>query len=311
MINLYQSVEDFVADESFQNFVLAKNTADIKKWESFIKENPLKEEVIKESAVFVKLLSPGKSITPPKNNSSKKSIYAVGLLMCLLALSISFILLKPSTKNSVELPQIVQIAEAENLSIILPDNSTVELRAGSQLSYAQDWNDLKLRKVKLEGEAYFDIVKSENRIPFEVEIENGAIEVLGTKFLARSHEKNNLVFLEEGKVSYHNDEREFIIKPGDILQLDGDKFSVEHNVDIRRYDSWRKQELAFKNVSIEEIIETINNSYGMNVIIGNSKLKERKITATVDKNDPLLLLDAIAAIYNIEIINESNKLILK
>ena len=101
------------------------------------------------------------------------------------------------------------------------------------------------------------------------------------------------------------------MKPGDLLNFNEEGVSVEHQHTIRTFDSWRSGKLTFKNVSIEEVIATINNSYHLNVSLGNPRLKNRKITATVDQNDPLLLLNAIAAIYDIELIEQSDKVILK
>ena len=310
MIKLYQTVEDFVADESFQNFVLEKNAIDTQKWKSFIKENPSKKSIIDEARFFIQLLTPQHKSAPPAKKSYKKFFYWFALAVCITTLAFVFYQLSLPA-NVKEEPAVLHSAVNQNLSVVLPDESIVELRDGSSLIFIEDWSDQKIRKVKLKGEAFFDVKKDANQRPFEVEIENGVIEVLGTKFLARSEPQNHLVFLEEGKVSCHIDDRDFSIKPGDVLKVAGEKFTLEHNLDIRKYDSWRQKKLSFKNVSIEEVIQTINNSYDLNVSLGNSKLKERKITATVNENDPILLLEAIAGIYDIKIIKESNNLILK
>ena len=311
MMHLYRTVEDFVADESFQNYVLKQNITDVKKWEIFIRENPDKKTIIDESVFFIQLLTPqGGPVVGQQTNTRKKYFYLFGLLVCLATLA--YIIYTLSLSANVSAAQtIISHSADENLTIALPDESLVELRAGSSISYVQEWDDTNERKVVLHGEAFFDVVKDQNGRSFVVEIADGNIEVLGTKFLAKSYEEHSMVFLEEGKVNCHVNGRNISIMPGDILQINGDQFAVEDKQEIRQYDTWRKEELSFKNMRIEDLIKTMNHSYDMDVQLGSSKLQNRKITATVDKNDPMLLLDAIAAIYDIEIIKESNKLILK
>lgn len=314
MNNKYETVEDFVADESFQNFVLNENLSDVNKWESYIKLHPAKLELIDQSKFFVELLTPTvissvESVSTPVRQKKPFILWAamtVGFLV-LLYVIYSFIF-STSQKPPVK---IIQKAELENISFILPDESKIDLRRGGQISYFEDWSNLDTRKVELQGEAYFDVKNDKQSKPFQVEFNNGLITVLGTKFLTRSIKDSSLIILEEGKVSCVIEDQNFIIKPGDVLEYTKDKVSIEHHLEVRKYDSWRQRSLAFKNVSIEEIIQTINNSYLLNVELGNNKLKNRKVTATVDENDPLLLLNALAAIYDIEIIEKGDKLILK
>lgn len=71
------------------------------------------------------------------------------------------------------------------LTATLPDGSTVELNAGSVLSYRRGYDALPFfqplqRTVRLQGEAFFDVVKA--AAPFSVETFNARIDVLGTTF---------------------------------------------------------------------------------------------------------------------------------
>jgi ferric-dicitrate binding protein FerR (iron transport regulator) len=68
--------------------------------------------------------------------------------------------------------------------IVLPDQSIVWLNNNSEISFDQNLNQQKVRKVKLRGEAFFEVQPDPAR-PFQVETPHGLIEVLGTSFNVR------------------------------------------------------------------------------------------------------------------------------
>jgi len=311
MMNHFNTVEDFISDESFQNFVLKQDTSAVARWKAYQKSHPEHQELITEASLFVNILAPQDTIfaTAPSSNK-KKYWYSLALISCFLILfSIWYFSLSANVNSGTLL---TKHAEAENLSLIFPDQTEVELREGSTIKYYEDWSSVEGRKLWLEGEAYFNVEKSKKgKGIFEVQLENGLIRVLGTKFLVKSNQEDISVVLEEGQVECLVNEQTIMMKPGDFLSSRKGIVALKQKQKIRTFDSWRAGKLSFKNVSIEEVISTINNSYPINISLGNPLLKDRKITATVDQNDPLLLLNAIAAIYDIELIEEKNKVILK
>jgi len=316
MMNQFHTVEDFISDESFQNFVLNRDGSSIARWEAYQLKHPHQQALIIEAKQFVNLLAPQETILAIDSTpSNKKNWYILGLVSCFLILfSIWFFSLSANVNPAKVL---TKYAETENLNLIFPDQTEVALRKGSTIKYYDDWSIGDSRKLWLDGEAYFNVAKvkaggsAKKSEIFEVELENGLIRVLGTKFLVKSKQEEISLVLEEGKVECLVNDQTIMMKPGDLLISRKGNVSIQQEQSIRTFDSWRAGKLSFKNVSIKEVINTINNSYSINVSLGNPKLKDRKITATVDQNDPLLLLNAIAAIYDIELIEETNKVILK
>ena len=73
---------------------------------------------------------------------------------------------------------------------LLPDGTTVWLNAGSKLYYENDFNGT--REVRLEGEAFFDVVKQTDR-PFIVHTSGIDIKVLGTAFNVKSYPEDKTV----------------------------------------------------------------------------------------------------------------------
>lgn len=75
--------------------------------------------------------------------------------------------------------------EKEIKKIELPDHSIVWLNKNSELSFDPQLHKQKIRKVKLRGEAYFE-VQANPQQPFQIETPHGMIEVLGTSFNVRA-----------------------------------------------------------------------------------------------------------------------------
>jgi ferric-dicitrate binding protein FerR (iron transport regulator) len=74
--------------------------------------------------------------------------------------------------------------------ITLPDGSSVWLNAGSKLTF-DGYFSHKNRKVFLEGEGYFDVVKT--KIPFFVNVSGAKIKVLGTAFNVKAYPEEQII----------------------------------------------------------------------------------------------------------------------
>lgn len=70
--------------------------------------------------------------------------------------------------------------------IILPDSSSVWLNSGSSLKYSTAFNE-QTREVYLEGEAFFDVKKKNNKKPFFVRTHGVSVKVLGTAFNVKAY----------------------------------------------------------------------------------------------------------------------------
>ncbi len=70
------------------------------------------------------------------------------------------------------------LAEASQEALLLPDGSKVWLNVDSEISFDEaNWEEE--RKIVLDGEGYFEVVKGEK---FVVETSHGDVAVLGTSF---------------------------------------------------------------------------------------------------------------------------------
>lgn len=90
----------------------------------------------------------------------------------------------------------VTVKTTENYEQVeLPDNSIVYLNQNSSISFDDDFNP---RHVKLTGEAFFSVAKSDNT--FIVETDLGEVMVLGTEFNVNTTNEEIEVEVEEGNV---------------------------------------------------------------------------------------------------------------
>ncbi|TWV93965.1 FecR family protein [Chitinophaga pinensis] len=96
----------------------------------------------------------------------------------------------------------------ETSTIVLPDSSTVTLKANSRITYLSAFTHGDERNVKLEeGEAFFD-VRKHALLPFTVHAKGLRIKVLGTSFniSAYSNQPDFKVEVMSGKIRVERDD---------------------------------------------------------------------------------------------------------
>lgn len=125
---------------------------------------------------------------PFKTKNRGKNLRRIAAVIALLLVSVASIKvienLEAVEEQSTEIAMVNKQNPIGQKSMIkLPDGSTVWLNAESSISYPE-YFDKDERRIKLKGEAFFDIRKDENR-PFIVEVNNIDVSVLGTQFILR------------------------------------------------------------------------------------------------------------------------------
>lgn len=213
--------------------------------------------------------------------------------------------------------------EAQNGSrskSILPDGSTVWLNAGSKLFYENDFTG-GTREVRLEGEAFFDIVKNPQR-PFIVHTSGIDIKVLGTAFNVKSYPEDKTVVttLYRGSVKvFRHDQTEkqaIQLRPNEKLILPKDARIVEGSAPrkivsdtllktapsiptIAAIDSAKKENerletawvynrLEFERDNFEELARKMERWYNIKIEFTDEKVKQLAFhgsfeTETVDQ----------------------------
>lgn len=202
-----------------------------------------------------------------------------------------------SSNREADQNEIVQVVipYGRRSNILLSDGTKVWLNAGSKLIFPQKFAG-KNRKVFLKGEAYFDV--SENKdIPFIVSTDKMNVTVHGTEFNMRDYDSDNEmeVVLIEGSVSLKGNSvmnifgKEIKLLPNQkaVFKKAENETTIESNVDIAYYISWKEGLLEFNRESILNVFKRLSQFYNVRFITENSVELNRKISGKLDLKESL------------------------
>lgn len=169
----------------------------------------------------------------------------------------------------------LNIAAPSPMAVYLPDNSLIELNAGSEISYAEDdWG--QKRKVKLNGEAFFQVEKGSN---FLVETPYGKVEVLGTSFNVRAENGNLTVDCFTGKVRVtatdEQQQKVLTAEKGTIWNADSKELE-SYEFEINKVQkNWREGiEFHYDKTPLALVFKELERQYGTKIEATPSILKE-------------------------------------
>ncbi|MEL6590304.1 MAG: FecR domain-containing protein, partial [Bacteroidota bacterium] len=307
------SATQLAAQEDFQQHCLQPTEASIQYWKAWQEADPSRELIVAEAAQMVgrlQLLPKQEeiaaewdklaSLTTDKSGEAlvrrlrrtpnwvKWSVAASILLLLGLGLwQWQF----PARELLVH-----RTSFGQTQTIQLADGSVVKLNANSNLRYAKDQE----REIWLEGEAFFEVSK-QNGQSFVVHTNKGDVQVLGTQFNVLEREERFAVTLMEGKVAFKQRQKAPIaMRPGQQIYLIGGDIQRKL-VDLETVGAWRFDKMIFRNASIGQIVEQLASDFGWKLEVKDRRLLDRKINAEIPRNNPQLLLDALSALYELEI----------
>ncbi len=176
-----------------------------------------------------------------------------------------------NTKGAVNSFNTLSTDKGETYVVILPDRSKVWLNASSSLTYSTNLNDHGIRRVKLQGEAYFKVFKDKAH-PFVVRTGNQQVVVLGTEFNINNYRDEPAIAtsLIEGSVKVISDKlQEQTIIPGEQLSNDGKNFKVS-KVNLDNVADWKDGEFNFQHLPFRVAMRKIARWYDVEVIYDSS-----------------------------------------
>lgn len=167
--------------------------------------------------------------------------------------------------------------------ILLSDGSLVMLNSGSKLEFPVGFRG-KERRVKLTGEAYFEVTKDPSK-PFIVVSGKGLTEVLGTKFNVSNYPEDRVIktTLLEGKVRFtdHTSQNMKVLSPGQQASLAGDEIQVSE-VNATDFMAWKDNKFIFKNEKLSVIMHHLSRWY--NIDVDYNSLPERRLYANISSD---------------------------
>ncbi|SKB32338.1 FecR family protein [Daejeonella lutea] len=164
----------------------------------------------------------------------------------------------------------IQTPKGGRYQIRLPDGSRVWLNSASTLTYPTTFAVTE-RKVKLIGEAYFEIARNK-KVPFRVESNNQTVEVLGTHFNVNSYEDEAYIktTLLEGSVRIilnSSNPKGKLLKPGEQSLTSASQADIKvQDTDIEKAIAWKNGYFKFKNTPIKDIMREIERWYDVELV---------------------------------------------
>lgn len=159
--------------------------------------------------------------------------------------------------------------------VVLPDSSYIYLNANSVIKYNVDGAKGN-REVFLEGEAWFNVQKSERK-PFIVHTHFYDVKVKGTEFNLKAYNNDDEVIttLEKGSIviEFGKLKKTEQLEPGEQLVFNRNNNSTTiKNVDTHLYTSWKGNRLIFINMSFKDLVALLERKYGVKILVEDPEI---------------------------------------
>jgi len=200
-------------------------------------------------------------------------------------------------------PEMISVTSGDQLrELSLPDGSLVTLNKQAELVYPEKF-DRRHRELKLFGEAFFKVV-SDPSSPFQVEVDKKArVRVLGTSFSVKPDQNSLSVSVQvtEGKVAFSSlDGNSEILLEKDQQATLGEEGMIRDDTVDRNFLSWRTGKLFFHLDGIEDVLNQVQEHYGIEIVLHSSVPRDIFFTSTMDNQDLESVLDEIAMVLGLE-----------
>lgn len=212
----------------------------------------------------------------------------------------------------------LHIPNGKTFKILLSDGTTVNLNAGSTLTYPIKFIEGQNREVTLIGEAFFHVKKNE-KSPFIVSSQSLDIRVLGTQFNVSAYpgDTDEKTVLVEGSVRVYesgtdyNEDDSTLLTPGEMAswQPTDKKIDVK-KVDTELHTSWMQGKLVLKGMKFKDIEKKLERRYGVNIENRNKKMEDRVFTATFDVETIEEVLSTFTTETSFDYVIENNQIII-
>jgi len=184
--------------------------------------------------------------------------------------------------------------------IQLEDGSKISLNHNSQLEVAANFNET-IRSVKLDGEAFFDVAKDEEKA-FVIQIDDVDVTVLGTSFNIRENENQISVTVISGTVKVESETNSVILNKNEkAIYIKQTQDLSQNSIYNKNDTSWKTGVFTFKSEPLAKVIYDLENIFSKKIILEDSRLEKCGIALVVNSNDFQTVINKVANAVNCEI----------
>ncbi|MCK6692454.1 MAG: FecR domain-containing protein [Thermoanaerobaculia bacterium] len=208
-------------------------------------------------------------------------------------------------------PAPVRIAAAGSvLTDTLTDGSVVTLERQSGLTLARQFNRRE-RRLRLEGEAFFDVAPDTAR-PFIVEVQELEVRVVGTEFTVdnTTDPAKVIVTVTEGKVLVASKARSVLLQAGEQAVFDRQNGTLQRTARKPDQGVFGNRLLMYNATPLSKVVEDVNTRYGARVRLGNKVLENCLLNARYNNLPLERLLELIAESFSLTVKKEGDAYVL-
>jgi transmembrane sensor len=177
--------------------------------------------------------------------------------------------------------------------VTLPDSTKVWLNAGSKIKYASNFSG-KNREVFLEGEAFFDVIKSEKHL-FVVNTSDIRVKVYGTEFNVKAYadEPEIITTLVSGSISIEAINLNILKEPLTLrpnesatfhkaaLTDNYEKRIVIEAINSRVVSSWKDGIWVIRGEELGKLAVKLERRFNVNITFEDESLKNYKFSGSL------------------------------
>ncbi|MCE7055192.1 FecR domain-containing protein [Algoriphagus sp. AGSA1] len=275
----------------------------IKEWD----EESMGNKELVSDRIWSKILKTGKKERKPTLVSRISLEFAA--IVLLLIFGGMYVLINQSSDNGTDqdMWKEYHTVAGQRSTITLPDGSTVILNSASKLSHPHDFQG-SARRVKLEGEAFFDVSHDRDR-PFIVVNEQFTTQVLGTEFNVKSYAKErSSVSVKSGKVLVQQridsgkiGLKEVILYPNESAYIDvNDGGLTKDKADLKEDLAWISGEIYLKEMSLDDLSKILERTYAVKVNFQTPELKQCRISGKLGRMNISQIMEVISSTMGLQ-----------
>lgn len=210
-------------------------------------------------------------------------------------------------------PAMIEMAATEMvLRDTLPDGSRITLNSDSRLVFPEKFRS-DSRRVKLTGEAYFNVVRDSLR-PFIIDAGAAGVKVLGTSFRVKTRPGEAVeVHVVSGRVLLFRidprteDTLSLVLTSGEQgVMKPGARTPEKKEGRISDDLFWANRMLEFEGIPLSEVIGLLEKHYGIAVTVSTPDILYCRLSATFLDDPPGRIMTVIAESFGLQLSTKGN-----
>jgi transmembrane sensor len=181
----------------------------------------------------------------------------------------------------------------EKAKVLLSDGSVIILNGGTHLRYPQKFNRSRREVTLIEGEAFFDVKRDENK-PFIVLSGGTETKVLGTAFNVRAYSslENIDVTVSRGKVAVGKGNikgsSSVLLLPGEQVSVNKASFKMHKKAVVtQEVMAWLEGKVIINNETFKNVSILFKNTYGIELSFKEQEIGDIRFSAMFSEKDQL------------------------